>query len=395
METARLFNGLEVHTRVSTFEGESAIVARKTSESYLLDLEVKIRMPKAAQSLEDLALADPLLALTLPGMKEEIPKAKISNFYYGLYQLKVDAVNRALARLDQIISRHNFFDCNTILELNDAKTNRKALLIQSDMDVNADGSDADRYTEVDGSSTNFQPFTSYRWPKKTNKLSQFAPEREEKLKQLQAEYDAKTTSTDRKKILREQLEQTQRELSDLKKYSFLIAKIDPYVVLPGFMLRQPNHPFLPKLGDYVIVSYQGKLYPALLGDVGPSYKIGEASLRVCTQLDPRSTPYNRPWSDLNITYIVFPGSAEDPPGPPDLKKLHDRCATLLGEFGGYAGELWEWEDLLAKPTPSPKPQETPAASPTASSSPSPEPSPKSAPPVKSTASPNPSVANGD
>jgi Fungal chitosanase of glycosyl hydrolase group 75 len=395
MEIARLFNGLEVHTRVSTFEGDSALVGRKTPGSYLLDLEVKIRMPKAAQSLEDLALADPLLASTLPGIKEEIPKAKISNFYYGLYHLKVDAVNRALSRLDQIVSRHNFFDCNTILELNDARTNRKALLIQSDMDVNADGSDADRYTEVDGSSTNFQPFTGYRWPKKTNKPSQFAPEREEKLKQLQAEYDAKTTSADRKKILREQLEQTQRELSDLNKYSFLIAKIDPYVVLPGFMLRQPNHPFLSKLGDYVIVSYQGKLYPAVLGDVGPSYKIGEASLRICTQLDPRSTPYNRPASDLNITYIVFPGSAEDPPGPPDLKKLHDRCFTLLGELGGFAGALWEWEDLLAKPTPSPQPQESLAASPTASSSPSPEPPPKSSAPVKSTASPNPSAANGD
>ena len=76
-----------------------------------------------------------------------------------------------------------------------------------------------------------------------------------------------------------------------------------------------------------MVIYQGKLYPALLGDVGPSYKIGEASLRICSQLDPRSTAYNRPASDLNITYIVFPGSAEDPPGPPDLQKLHDRCSS--------------------------------------------------------------------
>jgi glycosyl hydrolase group 75 (putative chitosanase) len=395
METARLFNGMEVHPRVTTIEGDSAVIGRKTPDAYLLDLEVNIRLPKPAHSLEELALADPLLASTLPGIKEEIPKAKVSNFYYGLYQLKVDAVNRALGRLDQIISRHNFFDCNTILELTDPRTNRKALLIQSDMDVNADGSDADRYTEVNGSSANFQPFTSYRWPKRTNKPSQFAPEREEKLKQLQAEYDAKTTAADRKKILKEQLDQMQRELSDLKKYSFLIAKIDPYVVLPGFMFRQPNHPFLPKLGDFVIVSYQGKLYPALLGDVGPSYKIGEASLRICAQLDPRSTPYNRPASDLNITYIVFPGSAEDPPGPPDLKKLYDRCATLLGEIGGFAGVLWQWEDLLAKATPSPPPPGSPAPSASANSSPSPEPSPKGSPSAKSTPSPVARAANGD
>ena len=119
------------------------------------------------------------------------------------------------------------------------------------------------------------------------------------------------------------------------------------------MFRATGHPFQPKLGDCAVVIYQGKLYPALLGDIGPSYKIGEASLRICSQLDPRSTAYNRPASDLNITYIVFPGSVEEPPGPPDLQKLRDRCSTLLSEIGGYSGELWTWEDVLAKPSPSP------------------------------------------
>jgi hypothetical protein len=179
----------------------------------------------------------------------------------------------------------------------------------------------------------------------------------------------------------------QREVTDLKKYSFLIAKADPYVVLPGFMLRQTNHPFQPRLGDYVVVIYQGKLYPALLGDAGPSYKIGEASLRICSELDPRSNPYNRPVSDLNITYIVFPGSAEDPPGPPDLQKLHDRCAALLNEIGGYTGELWTWEDILAKP--SPAPQESAALRGTASPTPTPSP----APAASSSASPGPSAKN--
>jgi hypothetical protein len=391
METARLFNGMEIHSRVTTAEGSPAVTGRKTPDAYQLDLEVKIQVPKPAQTLEELAGADPLISSVLPGLKDEIPTATVSSFYHGLYQLKIDVVNRMLARLDQLVSRHNFFDCNTILELKDPKTNRKALLIQSDMDVNADGSDADRASDVDGSTTNFQPFTSYRWPKKTNKPSQFIADREAKINQLQSEYDAKTTSPERKKLVKEQLEQIQREVGDLKKYSFLIAKADPYIVLPGFMFRQPNHPFQPKLGDYVVVIYQGKLYPALLGDVGPSYKIGEASLRICSELDPRSNPYNRPASDLNITYVVFPGSAEDPPGPPDLLKLHDRCAALLNEIGGYTGELWSWEDLLAKPSPSPS--ESAAASgtasptpallpvPTTGSSPSPGPSPRLSAPL--------------
>jgi hypothetical protein len=387
METARLFNGMEIHSRVTTAEGAPAVVERKTPDAYLLDLEVKVQVPKPAQTLEELTGADPLIGSVLPGLKNELPAATVSSFYHGLYQLKVDAVNRTLARLDQLVSRHNFFDCNTILELKDPKTNRKALLIQSDMDVNDDGSDPDRASDVDGSPANFQPFTSYRWPKKTNKPNQFIPEREEKLKQLQSEYDLKTTPTERKKLLKEQLEQMQREVTDLKKYSFLIAKADPYVVLPGFMFRQPNHPFQPKLGDYVVVIYQGKLYPALVGDVGPSYKIGEASLRICSELDPRSNPYNRPASDLNITYIVFPGSADDPPGPPDLQKLHDRCAVLLNEIGGYTGELWAWEDVLAKPSPSPR--ESAASRGTAAATPTPSPAPS----PSSSASPGPSAKN--
>jgi hypothetical protein len=365
METAKLFNGMEIHSKVTTVEGAPALVERKTPDAYTLELDVRVRVPQAAQTLDQIAAADPLIGSLLPGLKDELPTAKVSDFYHGLYQLKVDAVNRTLARLDQIVSRHNFFDCNTILELQDPKTTRKALLIQSDMDVNADGSDADRVSDVEGSTANFQPFTSYRWPKKTSKASQFIPEREEKLKQLQSEYEAKTTLPERKKVLKDQMEQLLREVNELKKYSFLIAKADPYIVLPGFMFRQPNQPFQPRLGDCVVVIYQGKLYPALLGDVGPSYKIGEASLRICSQLDPRSTAYNRPASDLNITYIVFPDSAEDPPGPPNLQKLHARCSTLLNEIGGYSGELWNWEDILSKPSPIP--------SPTGSSSPTPSP----------------------
>ena len=388
MESAKLFNGLEIHSKVTTVEGSSAVVERKTPDAYTLELDVQVRVPQAAQTLEQLTTADPSLDSVLPGLKDELPASKVSNFYHGLYQLKVDAVNRTLARLDQIVSRHNFFDCNTILELQDHKTNRRALLIQSDMDVNADGSDADRSSDVNGTTANFQPFTSYRWPKKSCKASQFIPEREDKLKQLQSENETKSTSPERKKILKDQIDQVQKELNDLKKYSFLIAKADPYVVLPGFMFRQPSHPFQPKLGDCVVVIYQGKLYPALLGDVGPSYKIGEASLRICSQLDPRSSAYNRPASDLNITYIVFPGTAEDPPGPPDLQKLHDRCSSLLNEIGGYSGDLWSWEDILAKPT------LTPSASPSSTASPSPagSPSPSPSPPAKSAATATPSTS---
>jgi hypothetical protein len=127
METAKLFNGLEIHSKVTTVEGAPAVVERKVPDAYTLELDIQARVPQAAHTLEQLATADPLIGTLLPGLKDELPTTKVSNFYHGLYQLKVEALNRGLARLDQIVSRHNFFDCNTILELQDLKTSRKAL----------------------------------------------------------------------------------------------------------------------------------------------------------------------------------------------------------------------------------------------------------------------------
>jgi Fungal chitosanase of glycosyl hydrolase group 75 len=391
-EVAKLFNGFDIHAKVDTEAGAPALLERKTPESYVLDLDVRVRVPQAAQTIEQITQPDGQLPTLLPGLVSLLGASKVSNFYHGLYQLKVDSLSRTLNRLDQLISRHNFFDCNTILELTDPKTSRKALFIQSDMDVNADGSDSDRSNDVDGSSTNFQPYTSYRWPKRTDKPSQFIPEREQKLRQAQAEFDQKNTAPERKKILKEQIEELNREISDLKKYSFLISKADPFVVLPGFMLRQANHPFLPKFGDYVVVIHGGKLYPAIVGDAGPSYKVGEASLRLATQIDTKANAFNRPASDLNITYLVFPGSAESQPGPPDLTKIHDRCAQLLNEIGGYSGELWQWQDILATPTPTPSSTPTPSPSPGPSITPSPSP-PGTTTSESPTVSPSPSASS--
>jgi hypothetical protein len=396
-EVARLFSGVEVHSQVESGLGDIASVERRALDSYVLDLQVHVRVPKAAQTIAELSEPDPSLPTIFPGLAAMLPTSKVSDFYYGLYQLKVESLGRELGRLETLLSKHNFFDCNTILELTNPQSARKVLLIQSDMDVNADGSDSDRTSEVDGSSANFQPYTSYRWPKRTDQPSQFLGDCQLKLKQVESELVLKTTSADKKKALHEQIETLQREIGDLKHYSFLISKADPFVVLPGFILRQANHAFLPKLGDYVVVIYGDKLYPALLGDVGPSYKIGEGSLRLATQLDPRANAYNRPASNLNVTYLVFPATADPTPGPPDLKKMRDRCETLLSEIGGTSGQLWEWADILATPTPTPSP--TPTASPTPSATGSPaatasasatgSPTPSATPSPSPTATPSP------
>ena len=43
-----------------------------------------------------------------------------------------------------LLSRHNFYDCQTVSQLRHPNTGRRAILLQGDMDVDADGSDSDR-----------------------------------------------------------------------------------------------------------------------------------------------------------------------------------------------------------------------------------------------------------
>jgi hypothetical protein len=146
-----------------------------------------------------------------------------------------------------------------------------------------------------------------------------------------------------------------------------VATVDPFIVLPGFIMRDHTGPFVPKIGDYAVVIHGGRAYPAILGDSGPSHKAGEASTLICRELCSRASNLVRPISDLSVAYVVFPGSAEEKPGPPDLAKWREKCRALIGELGGLAVELHEWPNLVAPwptPTPSPTPEPSPTAAPT-------------------------------
>ena len=61
-----------------------------------------------------------------------------------------------------------------------------------------------------------------------------------------------------------------------------------------------------------MVVFGDKIYPAIIGDVGPADKAGEASLRIAKEVNALATPNNRPVSDLKVTYLIFPGTAETP-----------------------------------------------------------------------------------
>ena len=103
-------------------------------------------------------------------------------------------------------------------------------------------------------------------------------------------------------------------------------------------------------------------------------KAGEASLRIAKEINSIATPINRPVSDLKVTYLVFPGTAETPFGPPDLEKLQARCEELVKEIGGAGVPLHHWENIippLPSPTPTPTPAPIPSATPGASATTSP------------------------
>lgn len=153
-----------------------------------------------------------------------------------------------------------------------------------------------------------------------------------------------------------------RGIADLKGRSFLIAEYDPFIVIPVPLLTSDD-PYAPKVGDYAVVVYGEKIYPAIVGDGGPSFKVGEGSLRMARELNPKSSSYSRPVSDLKVSYVVFPKSRNAKKGPPDYEKWRQRCHELVGEIGGLGSgfQLHAWQDLLPKPAP---PEVIPPSSPT-------------------------------
>jgi Fungal chitosanase of glycosyl hydrolase group 75 len=366
LDTAKLFNGITLHSTVETIPGADATTERSEADSYVLDLKLQARVPSPNKTIEELAKVSPQLPTLLPGLATLLSPNPVSPLYAQLYDTKVRMLRENLARLDSLLSRHNFFDCQTILQLQHPQTHRKALLLQADMDVDADGSDADRMPTSTGAPANFKPATSYRWPKKTPEPNPYLAATEAGLKRAEGEFALSTTSPARKRDLRNLIAQLRAEIDTLKKYSFLIGATDPFIVVPG-AFTHGSDPVKP--GDYALVIFGNSIYPALVGDVGPNDKAGEASLRIAKEINTLSTPYNRPVSDLKVTYLIFPETADKPFGPPDLEKLQTRCETLVKEIGGASVPLHHWENIIP-PSPTPSPASSALPSPSATVSPS-------------------------
>ncbi|MCK9590340.1 MAG: glycoside hydrolase family 75 protein [Terrimicrobiaceae bacterium] len=364
LATAKLFNGLGLQTRLIPEKGDGlASQDRRDLDAYRVEVTVRARLPRPGTSVEDFLKNDPLLPGSFIDFESLLAGAKVSPFYEKLYELKLAQIGRELGRLDVLLARHNLYDCETILDLRNPVTGRRALLAVGDMDVNVDGSDGDRNVAVDGASQFFLPQTSYRWPKRTGRENPFLPLEQNRLASLKSELAAGTPAT-RKKEIEEGIDLAKRRIFDLKKWSFLISETDPFIVLPGFMMREKDNPFSPSIGDFALVLFGGKAYPAVLGDAGPSLKLGEASLLICREINARSSAAAGAVSDLKVAYLVFPGTAGEQHTPPDLEAWRARCEQYAKELGGLKCPIHSWPNLVKPwPTPTPTPTPTPEPSP--------------------------------
>ena len=370
-DVSRLFNGITLRSEVETTSGAAASEERVDPMSYAIDLKLRARVPTPNRTVDELGKVSPDLGKLLPGLATMVKPESVSPLFAQLYETKVRELRENLSRLDLLLSRHNFYDCQTVLALRHPETKRRALLFQADMDVDADGSDGDRVPAGNGVSPTFKPFTSFRWGKKSNRPNPYLPGIEDRLRRV--ELEQRTATPERKRDLKNAATELRDEISAMKKYSYLIGTYDPFIVVPASFTKGSD---AAHVGDYAVVIAGSTIYPAMVGDVGPNDRVGEASLRIAKEVNSLSNPNNRPISELKATYVVFNGTADSSWGSLDLEKLQARCEALVKEIGGASMPLHHWVNTvppLPTPTPTPTPSPTPSISPTPSASPSPTP----------------------
>jgi hypothetical protein len=365
-----MFSGIGLKTTMIPSLGKTATEERASEASYLVELVLKVNVPKPASTMNQLLPLNPGLGRLLPALELMVEKGKVSGFFHYLYELKEKAVAANLKRLDRLPTRHNFYDIDTMLELEHAPTQQKVLLMQADMDVVSDGSDGDRMPSFDDyifKSSHFQPSTSYGWAKLTNKQNPVIPKLEDEVREAKEKLKSSKLSKEEKATLTNRVEQVPVIIADLKRRSYLIGQEDPFIVIPtSLRAYKGRNAWAPGIGDYAVVIHGDLLLPAVVGDYGPTTKTGEASLRIARQIDPTASPYKRPVSDLKVTYLIFPDSADAERKAPDYAAWRAKCEALVGRIGGLGSgvSLHVWEDRLGlKPGGVPQPSATAPAAP--------------------------------
>lgn len=350
-----MFSGIGVKTKLVVTDGGTATIERADPDAYTAEITVRLHLPKAASTMDQMRSLNPQIGNALPDLEKMLAKAKVSDVYKHLYTTKRESLENNLERLDRALTRHNFYDLDTVLEIEHPVSKRKVLLMQADMDVVSDGSDGDRMPIFDDAilkSAFFQPSTSYGWAKTTAKVNPVIPKLELELAEGKEKLRTAKLSKIEKDTLTARVGDLPGIIADLQKRSYLIGSEDPFVVIPmSFRNYKGNKSWIPKIGDFTVVIYKDKLYPAIIGDYGPTVKVGEASLRIAKEIDSTASPYKRPVNDLQVSYLFFPDTADDVRRAPDYAAWKSHCESLLKEIGGWGptSEVHTWVDRLTPP----------------------------------------------
>ena len=352
---SKMSQGLNVHSAVQFEPGASASQERNSTAAYQLRVALSLRLPAAADG-EGLKLANPRLPELFSKYDELMKNARVSQWYQALYLHKQNHMRKNAATLSRLLDRHNYFDTDTILEMEAPETHRKVLWMQADMDVVSDGSDGDRLPDMPEKVKNsdyYQPMTSYRWRKRGTTPNPLLPHWQERVQKLSKDKSANASD----------LQYAKNVVHDLKKYSFLLAEYDSFIVVPLAFKNGGDAAYRPQLGDYAAVVVGDRIFPAIVGDFGPRFKSGEASLRLARLINPKATPFARPVSDLGVSYIIFPGSKEVEHGPIDYELMNQKVQGFLNEMGGITetARFQKVDDPLApKPAPAATQPQMPA-----------------------------------
>ena len=207
MDVTQLFNGITLFGKFETPQSEKpASFARNEDDSYKIQITFTAKLPDPSRTLE--GLVQMTRNFRKSAKMRDSSRRRVSRHFAKLYENKIEYLRERLNRLDLLLSRHNFYDCETILELQHPETGRKALLMQGDMDLNSDGSDGDRNFPIDATSPTFQPQTSYRWAKLTDRPNPLLSLYENKLQGLKQEFSLKGLKPERNRELKRSLDET-------------------------------------------------------------------------------------------------------------------------------------------------------------------------------------------
>jgi len=162
-DVRKLRSGIPFLSEIKIDKGGLASVERKDDQSYTAAYQLSLRLPEPVKTIVDLEQSCPELSRMLPGLHAMIETAEVSSWFTQLYQNKVARIRRDAALLNEVLTKHNLYDCETMLHLTSA-SGRKVFFLQAEMDVVSDGSDGDRLPTMPDeivNSANYQPFTSY------------------------------------------------------------------------------------------------------------------------------------------------------------------------------------------------------------------------------------------